>query len=107
MCWQDVEIGRQTSTKVNTYSTGAASAKILDANPFRYSLVMGAPSAGTVFYSTEAIGAGGQGITLNTGAPPMILNVKDHGDLVRHEWYARGDAAARAHTVIETILAGK
>lgn len=107
MCWEDVKIGRDTSTKVTSFSTGAADAKILDANPFRYALILGAPSAGTVFYSTEVIGAGGQGLTLNTGATPLALNVKDHGDLVRHEWHARGDAGARVHTVIETILAGR
>lgn len=105
MCMEDVRIGRDTSTIVNTFTTSAASTELLKPNPLRLAIILSPPAAGTVFYSPEPISAGGNGLCLQLGSTPLALNVKDHGDIVRQGWYGRGDAANRVHTVIETILA--
>jgi hypothetical protein len=51
-------------------------------------LMLGAPVAGTVTYFTNSGVTSGLGLNIAAGHSPLVLTIKDHGDLVRKPWFA-------------------
>ena len=104
MCMEDVRLGRESPGNLVFATIGTASTPFLPADPMRVAIRFGAPSAGTITYSTETISAVGNGLIVSTSAPGFDLDVKTHGDIVKRAWNARADAAGRLIAAIVVIL---
>ena len=104
MCMEDVRIGRRSISQNYSFTTGVTAHQVLPGSDNRVSVILGSPLAGTITYFDEANPVSGLGFNIGAGQPPMVLNIQDHGDVVRHQWWAIADAAARVHAVGETIL---
>lgn len=105
MCMEDFNLGRETemSQKLVTVPN-ATSILLIDRNPNRVALVIGDPSASVVTISRRNDVTSGQGIHLNNGNVPMVLNIKDHGNIVTEEFYAIATAGTPTVCVWESIL---
>ena len=104
MCCEDIAIGRASKTSQHTQLVTTASIKVVSASTARIAIVLCAPLAGTITYSTRPVAVAGAGIILVAGAGPVRLTVKDHGSMVRATWMAIADAANRQATVFATEL---
>lgn len=89
MCLKDVLMGRNSTSNAATVSIGAGAVKqVLPADPFRYAIVLSAPSSGSITYSINQNPGDGEGIVFHQGGGPVTLNIQHHGDMVRRAWYA-------------------
>ena len=106
MCMEDVKIGRDTLSQNYPFTTGVAARPVLSGSDKRVALILGSPLAGTITYLDGSGVVSGLGFNVGAGQPPLILTIQDNGDIVRHQWWAIADAAARLHCVGETLLVG-
>lgn len=58
-------------------------------------MILFAPRAGTITYSTRNPAVAGAGIVIQQGTHVVQLNIKDHGSLVTDAWFVIADAANR------------
>lgn len=104
MCMEDVRLGRQAAFSEADVAVGVVSVQLLTAAPTRFSLVLGAPLVGTFTFSTTSPVVSGVGLQLTAGQPPIILNVKDHGQMVVQTWFAICSGAGQTCFVGQTLL---
>jgi len=45
----------------------------------------------------------GQGFELVAGAPPLMLNIRDHGDMVTRQWFGIITVGADDVTIFEAL----
>lgn len=105
MCIEDVRLGRQASYSETLIAVGITTVPLVSAAPNRMSLVLGAPLVGTFTFSIAALGGSGIGLTLAAGMPPIILNIKDHGQMVTQPWNAICSGAGQTCYVGQSLLA--
>jgi hypothetical protein len=102
---EDIRIGRRSLSRELAFTTPAAGAlQVLGGSPNRIAIVLGAPLAGVLTYSTNSNPTTGLGINVTVGQDPVVLSIQDAGEIVTHQFWVIGDAAARVGAVIETIL---
>ena len=83
MCMEDILIGRfSRAYTVSTVLSNTVGVQIVPVDNDRLSIVLGSPTAGTMFWSTDPGVGVLTGIPLPSGLGPVTLNVKDHGELV-------------------------
>lgn len=99
MCKEDLALGQAMKGGLKTTVVGQTSATVLGPSPIRTAVILCAPLAGTLTYSTQPVAVAGQGIILTAGSGPVRLVLKDHGSLVRDAWFAIADAADRVASV--------
>lgn len=105
MCWEDVEIGRSTAsgqlivTPSNTELT-----QLIAADTMRFALVIGAPATGNLFLTLEPGSAVATGMIRTLAMGPLVLNLYQHGDLVRRAWFASHSAGSVPITLFTTVL---
>lgn len=104
MCMEDVRIGRRATFAETDVAVGVASVLLVAASPNRFSLVLGAPLVGTFTFSTNTPAVSGVGLQLTAGQPPLVLNIKDHGQMVTQNWYAICSGAGQTCFVGSNIL---
>jgi hypothetical protein len=104
MCMQDIQLGRQTYTSEISLSVGESAIELVSSSPNRIALIISAPSTGTITISTNPAVSANNGIILTSGIEPTILNIKDHGDIVRKRLYVIGSTTSITTTVISIIL---
>lgn len=88
MCMEDIRLGRQTVTMEVPISLTNASQAFLERDLFRTVLILWPPPSGTTTFSINSPVVVDQGITVPSGSPPVVLNIKDHGDIVTRQWFA-------------------
>lgn len=93
MCMEDVKIGRETGGNEVPYSVGASAIQILPNDPKRTSLILSPPIANTVTFGFTNSVASGVGMNLSVNSSPIVLNIKDHGELVTKPIFAIGSGA--------------
>lgn len=93
MCIEDVRLGRQSIWSENNVPVGIASGNLCAASPNRVALVFSPPLAGTVTISTISPVVSGVGFALNAGGLPLMLNIRDHGQMVTQAWFAIASVA--------------
>lgn len=89
MCMEDIRLGRRSPVGVRTLTLDGGDQPLLSPAPSRVSLVICAPSSGTVTLTVEVAATEYQGIVLAAGQPPLILDVHRHGELVTRGWRVR------------------
>lgn len=82
MCIEDIRIGRYSRAYNISTVMGAVAIEIVPEDKNRLCLILGAPTSGTLFWSHDPAVTVLTGIPLPTGFPPIVLNVKDHGEIV-------------------------
>lgn len=94
-----------SSSKFTVIAAGAV-AEIAQYNPYRVAIVMGPTGAEGVVINFDSLTANsGPGIGVSIHGGPLALNIKDHGDMVRRQWFAfNAGAGTAAVTVFETFL---
>lgn len=106
MCMEDIRIGRKATGRELGFTTPAAGAlQVLSGSNDRFSVILGGPLAGTLTYSTNPNPTSGIGFNVAAGQPPIVLRVAEVGEIVCHQWWVIGDAAARVGAVVENLLA--
>lgn len=104
MCCEDVKMGRASRSAQVTKEIGATSTPFIPGNPDRFALLIENPPSGTLTVSLESTAVSGEGITFSAAHFPLVLNIKDHGDLVRRPWSAIHSVGGVRCTYIETTL---
>lgn len=94
MCLEDIRLGRETLSGVTTLVLDGTDQPLLPQSMSRIALILTPPSQGVVFYHIGSTIPANQGIRLAAGDGPLILDIQQHGDLVRRAWRVRGEAQA-------------
>lgn len=106
MCWQDIQIARRT--RYTAFQTQIAADKaylFIPYNKFRYALIIGTNGSDVVTISPDKNMLGGIGQNLFPSYPGvMCLNLRDHGDLCRAEWWARTASQTISLPYFESVL---
>lgn len=93
-----------------TVAVQTTSAILVEQSLTRTSLIIQNVGANPIWVSQKNPAASGQGIRLSkqdtAGLNALILNVRDHGRLVRGPWYAIAETAATNCTVEESSYSG-
>lgn len=76
--------------------------KILAASPTRIAILFGTGVNGNLHVSLDPGMASNEGISLANGRSPYSLNIWDHGEMVRRDWYGWSDTSETL-TIIETF----
>lgn len=106
MCMEDYRLGRKTLSRELAFTTVATVAQqIVGGSPLRVAIILGAPIAGTLTYSTNPTPTTGRGINVGAGQPPVTLTIKEEGEIVTHQWWVVDDGTGRSATMVETNLA--
>ena len=104
MCMEDIKLGREQHGSMVLYSVGATFQKILDHDDKRTCLILGSPIANTVTFGFTDGVASGNGLNLLAGQTPIILNIKDHGEIVTKAIFAIGSGAGTNGCLIYSSL---
>jgi hypothetical protein len=87
MCLQDVLIGRATKAGFSTVSITTAAKQIVSQSPNRFGLLVCAPVSGILTIAPDPAVTSGVGIQIAAGQGFYYLDIKTHGDLVKHTWF--------------------
>lgn len=105
MCMEDYRIGRKTTSREVAVVTVISTAQmVLSGADNRVAVILGAPVAGSVTYSTNPKPTSGAGFVVGAGQPPLSFSVQVEGDIVRKQWWIVDDGTSRAVAVAETLL---
>jgi hypothetical protein len=101
MCLEDVMIGRASRAySIATVLSAAVAVEIVPADKFRLTLIIGSPTSGTMFWSHDPNVGVLTGIPLPTAFPPIVLNVKDHGEIVTGAMFGIASAGTPSVTAL-------
>lgn len=81
-------------------SIATSSTQLVSQSPQRVGLIIGGPIVNRFTISLESTAVLDQGITLGAAAAPLMLNIRDHGDLVTRALTAISATASQNVTVI-------
>lgn len=70
----------------------------------RFCLLFSALTGGVCYLAPKTMSGINQGLLLNTGGQPLMLNFRDHGGLVGMEWYCFTTVAGQSIAVIEAMF---
>ena len=104
MCMEDVRIGRDTQSIQMQFTSALTSSPVIAADENRVTLILPGPLANVITYSINDPAVSGQGIRLGAQSPSIILNIWDHGDLVRRAWTCIHTVAGETLSVLATRL---
>ncbi len=107
MCMDDVRIGRKEVPEVKAFPATAAVAPGLPEDSTRTALVVGNQGPNTVFLLFSQGDPLANGLPLPVGTLPLVLNVKDHGQLVTHGFSVVCNAAQTAQVVTWSTYLGE
>lgn len=99
MCMEDIKIGLKTRSKSIPFTGTGASQPVLDQDPSRRAVILGAPSAGSITYLHGTGVTSGLGYNLAAGQPPIQLCRDEYGDMVTEPWFAVTAAAGQLFAV--------
>lgn len=106
MCMEDVRLGRESGFNVIPIRTPPGIVvPLFGGAEQRTAIILGAPQAGLLTYSTKADVTTTNGLNLGPGQFPIILTVKDHGKIVQQPWFVVDDGTQRNAQAIEVLLA--
>ncbi len=87
MCLQDVLIGRATKAAFATVSITTSAKQIVSQSPNRYALLICAPTSGILTIAPDPAVVNGVGISIASALGYVYMDIKTHGDLVKHAWF--------------------
>lgn len=97
---------RAVRSVISNAIVGTADVVILGANNNRRSVVLANNSATAVYFTFGQVAVVGQGIRMNTGAPPVILCYEMFGTLLAQDIHSIALAASSPVTVIAAESCG-
>lgn len=101
MCFQDIQMGRNTTTTRAVVALAPSPARVLSRDAKRLSILIGTcPDSGFSFGS-DSTGLSGNEPTVKAGDSPLTLTVKDHGRMVTEDFWMQ--AEANSSLVIYTV----
>ena len=104
MCMEDVRLGRKEMPQEHFITVTTSSQQLLPPAPDRAALMISSALAGNLTLSINQGVVSGSGINRGAGTAPLILNVKDHGQLVTSGWWGIMDAGTEVIACYETML---
>lgn len=87
MCLQDVLIGRATKGGFSTVSITTSAKQIVGQSMSRFALLICAPTSGVLTIAPDPAVTNGVGISIQAAQGYVWLDIKTHGDLVKHAWF--------------------
>lgn len=103
MCREDIRIMRRSHSTCRTKSVTTTSTQLVGYSTDRISLIISAPSAGTLWITTDTEAVVGAGFPLVAGDPPFRLNLLYDGESVTKTWLAIMSAGTISIGVIESF----
>jgi hypothetical protein len=102
---QDWKIGKRAiGVESNPSINNAAFSVLVLPSQKRIALVISPPESGFITISMKNVPVAGDGIRLASGHAPLLLNMKDHGNIVQQPLQAIHSAATQTITVWETFV---
>jgi hypothetical protein len=92
MCYEDIKIGRNTTSSQYNLTLSTNSQQAVPADPFRTALLISNPTSGNAYLSLFPVAVAGFGWRLASGIAPLLLTLAEHGTMVRAEWQIVADA---------------
>lgn len=105
MCMEDVRLGRQSHAQEIKCIVTTTSALILPYDPHRIALVISCPTGSNVHLSFGPVAVSGGGMVLGQLGTPIVLNIQQHGDIVRRAIYAVSDNTTATFMIWAATLA--
>jgi hypothetical protein len=98
MCLEDIRIGRfSRAYYLSTLMAAGVIAEIAPEDKNRIAIIIGSPTTGTLFFGHDPNITVLTGIPLPTAFPPILLSIKDYGEIVTGKIF--GIVAAGTPTV--------
>jgi hypothetical protein len=104
MCLQDIQLGRQTYSEQKTITAGSSAVELVSASPNRIALIISAPASNGVGLGFTNQVSTSNGLQLPSTQSPIILNIRDHGDIVRRQWWVVAGTNGVSISTISTYL---
>jgi hypothetical protein len=102
---EDVRLGRVEGLTEANVAVGLASVAVVTSAPTRAILILGSTLVGTMSYSTVNPAVAGAGLQVGAGGPPIVLDIKHHGQFTTAAWFGICSSAAQSVFVGQTLLA--
>lgn len=94
MCMEDIRLGREKRSRVNTASLATGNNAVIPADPSRTGIRIDESAGNTIFISDKPMTATGQGMRLlGTDAQSRYFSVEEYGDFVYGAIFIWTDAA--------------
>lgn len=88
MCMEDIRIGRKQRSSTTTMNyTSSVQKQIAGYDALRVGLILWPSNTNVYLFPGPDVGAT-NGILMTTAGPPIMLNIRDHGDLCQKSWHA-------------------
>jgi len=100
MCVEDIKLGKASRAYQVSTVFGATAIEIAPEDKHRIALVVGAPTSGTMFIGHDPNVTVLTGVPVPTNFPPIVFNVKDHGEIVTGKLFAIISAGTPSVTVL-------
>lgn len=103
MCCEDVKIAKTIEPITKTLGLTTSAQKILEPNDKRRTLILNSTGSGVVTYAPANSVTANEGIRLAGSANPVILTLKDHGQIVTKGWSVIHSAGSVNAMIIEGV----
>jgi hypothetical protein len=104
---EDVRLGRKTVTQQRNVTVPVSSIPVVQRSPNRILLVFFPPLSGTITLQVSGTAVQDAGINLTSASHPLVMNVKDYGDVVTKDWDAIHSVGGVTLAILEGLLEAK
>lgn len=104
MCMEDIRIGRETIAQELNLTVGVTAVNIIPASADRVGLIISSGAVNSIVLGFEQSLTTAFGIRLGALALPLMLNLRDHGEVVRKSIWAIASGAGTTFTVWQIFL---
>jgi hypothetical protein len=101
---EDIRIGRHTTVNLKSVALSASRQEVFSRDARRIAVVFPPNETGAYLVHSEWTTGVGQGMPVSLATGPLILTLKDHGDLVRGAWSLSHGTTAATIYAHETLL---
>lgn len=95
---------RKSRSTWDVFTVAGTVVQIAPFSPNRVALVIGPPATNTLFVGIDGSVLATTGLRRVQTNEPIILNIQDHGDLVRHAFFAVATGGNAIIQVWQTLL---
>ena len=83
MCWEDVKIGDKSFGSERTLSIGGTAINVASPDETRTQIAFFHTSGNDIVITTNGAASPTNGFNLNNALNPIVLNVRDYGNIVK------------------------
>ncbi len=105
MCQFDVDMGRKSGVYTKVVNVGTSATELTGESPMRMTLIVSCPASTRITISQDPNVTDANGIILNNGGGPLVLDIQRHGSIVTRRLFAVSQTSAQNVGVTEVIAA--